>query len=142
MFWMGSLYLTTIFAPMKLSLVTLRISYKTSHSIPPQLSDTTISFVFDHTRPPATMDSTFIYQMRLKLLDKQATADHYEAVLYQNMYFVFRWGPESPYGGRYMTTLCNIGVSALMNALKGTWIDSAIIVYVSPIIYYCLIVVY
>ena len=88
------------------------------------------------------MDSSYTYQQHLTLLKELGLEDRYEAVLYQNMYFVFRWGPESPYGGRYMTTLCNIGVSALMNALKGTWIDSAIIVYVSPIIYYCLIVVY
>ena len=120
---------------MKLSLVTLRISYKTSHSIPPQLSDTTISFVFDHTRPPATMDSTFIYQMRLKLLDKQAAADHYEAVLYQNMYFDFHWEPETPYGAQFMNVVCHIGVSALMDHLRGTCVDSAIIMYVVIVLY-------
>ena len=82
------------------------------------------------------MDSTYTYQMRLKLLAHSGPADHYQAVLYQNMYFVFRWGPESPYGGWYMTTLCNIGVSALMNQLKGTWIDSAAILYVIIVLYF------
>ena len=73
------------------------------------------------------MDSTYTYQMRLKLANKFGPADHYEAVLYQNMYFVFRWEPASPYGEKYMSTVCSIGVLALMNQLRGTWVDRSVI---------------
>ena len=62
--------------------------------------------------------------------------EHNEAVLYQNMYFDFRWQPETPYGAESMNMVCHIGVSALMNQLKGTWIDSAAILYVIIVLYF------
>ena len=74
------------------------------------------------------MDSSYTYQISLRLLHSLAPTDHYEAVLYQNMYFVFFWATPSPYYNRPKAkAVSEIGVSALMNALRGTWVDVALI---------------
>ena len=80
------------------------------------------------------MDSSYTYQSHLTLIKQLRSEEEYEDVLYQNKYFSFRWHPYSPYGDR-MTTICNIGVSTLMNELKQTLIDFAIIEFVVPILY-------
>ena len=83
-------------------------------------------------RPPSIMDSSYTYQQHLTLLKELGLEDRYEAVLYQNKYFSFHWQPYSPYGERF-TSVCNMGVSALMNELKSTRIDIAVIVFVNSV---------